>query len=151
MTTTTPTGTYYLPEELGLPAPSPDGVDAGFWEAAARHELVIQRCSDCGLMRHPPQFICAGCLSMNFEWAPLSGRGAIYSYMNVNHAAHPALAGRVPFNIVSVELDGAPEIRMIGNLVDTEYKDISIGMRVRVQWEDHPEAQITVPRWERDA
>ncbi|HEY7269045.1 MAG TPA: OB-fold domain-containing protein [Dehalococcoidia bacterium] len=149
MTARTPVSQYYLPEALGLPAPSPDGVDAGFWEAAARHELVIQRCTDCRALRHPPQFMCAACLSMDFDWKPVAGLGTIYSFMNVNHAAHPALAERVPFNIVSVDLDGAPGIRMVGNLVDADYKDIQIGMAVRVHWEDHPEAGITIPRWQR--
>ena len=140
---------YYLPEALGLPAPSDDGVDAGFWDAAKKHQLVIQKCSDCGALRHSPQFMCSDCFSYNFEWKEVSGRGVIYSFMNVNHPAHPALAERVPFNIVSVELADAPEIHMIGNLVDTDYKDIHIGMDVRVHWEDHAEADITVPRWQR--
>ena len=41
--------TTYLP--AGLPAPRPlvDGLDTAFWEAAARHELVVQRCKACNL------------------------------------------------------------------------------------------------------
>ena len=140
---------YYLPEGLPLPGFSPDGVEAGFWEACKRHQLVIQLCADCGTFRHTPQFICHKCLSSNFEWKEVGDRGVVYSFMNVNHPAHPALTDRVPFNIISVELVDAPGIRMIGNLVDATYEEIHIGMDVRVCWEDHPEADITVPRWQR--
>ena len=34
---------YYLPEGLPAPMAQRDGMDAGFWEALRRHELV---CSD---------------------------------------------------------------------------------------------------------
>ena len=47
--------THYLP--AGLPAPAPNGVDDGFWEAARRHEIAVQRFDSCGHMQFPPEEI----------------------------------------------------------------------------------------------
>lgn len=140
---------YFFPEGMPLPAPQPDGLDAGFWEACKRHELVVQQCSKCGTMRHTPEWVCYKCLSPDYHWQPVSGKGTIYSHMNVVYPAHPALKDRVPFNVVLVELADAQGIRMVGNMIDTPYEEIHIGMPVEVCWEDHPEADITLPFWRR--
>ena len=140
----------YLPEGIPLPAPDPSGFDAPFWEHAKKHELVVQRCTQCGTLRHTPEVSCWKCRSFDFDWAPQSGRGAIYSHMNIVYPAHPALKERVPFNVVLVELENAQGIRMVGNLVDTPYDEIRIGMPVEVHWEDRPEAEdVTLPLWKR--
>ena len=40
-------GPYYLPQ-LARPEASRNGLEAPFWEATERDELVVQRCSSCG-------------------------------------------------------------------------------------------------------
>lgn len=139
----------FFPEGMILPAPQPDGMDAGFWEACGRHELVVQRCTDCGTLRHTPEAICYKCLSFSYDWERVSGKGVVYSHMNVVYVAHPAVEHRVPFNVILVELPDAQGIRMVGNLLDCPYEEIYIGMPVEVAFEDHPEAKITLPMWRR--
>ena len=83
------------------PLPRRRQLSAGYWEAARRHELAVQRCTECGRYRHYPQERCPGCLSPTHEWAPLSGRGTIYTYV-VSHAAfHPYWQERVPYVIAT--------------------------------------------------
>ncbi|MSQ28847.1 MAG: OB-fold domain-containing protein [Dehalococcoidia bacterium] len=67
--------------------------------------------------------------------------------MNVVYPSHPALRDRVPDNVVLVALAGASDVRMVGNLVDCPYPEIRIGMEVEVVFEDHPESDLTLPRW----
>lgn len=140
-----------MPKGMPLPQPVPDSPDVGFWDACRRHELVVQRCSDCGVLRHTPEFICYECYSYNYDWQPVSGKGTVYSHMNVVHPVHPALHERVPFNVVLVELADAQGIRMIGNVLDCVYEDIHIGMPVEVVFEDHQEEGVTLPLWKRAA
>ena len=139
----------FFPKGMPLPAAEPDSPDEYFWAACGRHELVVQRCSNCGTFRHSPELICYNCHSFDYSWEKVSGAGKVYSHMNVVHPVHPAVVERVPFNVVLVELDDAPGIRMIGNLVDCEYKDIHIGLPVQVHFEDHPEEGVTLPLWKR--
>ena len=139
----------FMPAGMPLPQPDPDSPDVGFWEACNHHELVVQRCSDCGVLRHTPELICHECYSFKYDWHKVSGKATVYSHMNVVHPVHPALRDRVPFNVVLVELSDAPGIRMIGNLVDCAYEDIHIGMPVEVVFEDHPNEGVTLPLWKR--
>ena len=139
----------FFPEGMPLPASDTGSGDAGFWEACRRHELVVQRCTDCGTFRPTPEVICYECLSFNFEWHRVSGKGRIFSHMNVVYPAHPALRERVPYNAVLVELEDVKGIRMVGNLVDCSYEDIHIGMPVEIYFEDHPDKDVTLPLWKR--
>src|SRR6267378_195049 len=48
----------YMPEGLPAPKAQRDGMDAGFWEALRRHELVVQRCKRCKTFQFGPEWIC---------------------------------------------------------------------------------------------
>jgi len=67
--------TEYVP---GIPimAPFVDLDNQSFWDAVKRHELVLQRCRDCGDFYQIPRPMCPQCRSMEtLEWVPSSGRG----------------------------------------------------------------------------
>ena len=63
--------------------------DAFFWDAAADDRLVIQRCADCGRLRHPPAPMCGHCGSLSWDTAPSAGRGRITSWMYSLHPNRP--------------------------------------------------------------
>ena len=142
-TTESPT---YLPAGLPAPAPAPDGLDAPYWEAARRHELVVQRCTACGTFQFGPEWICHACRSFDLEWRPVAGRGRIYSWERVWHPVHPALANACPYLVVLVELPDAGHVRTVGNLLGDPMQDVSIGAEVEAVFEDHAEG-FTLVQW----
>ncbi|CAM5475908.1 Zn-ribbon domain-containing OB-fold protein [Streptomyces aurantiogriseus] len=97
------------------PLVDPDG--APFWEYAARGELRVQTCADCGEPRFPPRPCCPHCQSFVSAWALTSGRGRIWSYVVPHPPLLPDYAEHAPYNVVLVELAEAPRIRLVGNLV----------------------------------
>ncbi len=134
---------------FGVPLPMTNNVDTKEWWAhCRRHELVVQRCTDCGAFRHPPLPVCYKCHSFRYEWHKVSGKGVIYSYTIVHHPTHPALKERVPYNIVVVELPDADNVFMTGNLIDCPNDDINIGIPVEVVWEDKAE-DVSLAQWKR--
>ena len=72
----------------------------------------------------------------------------IFSYINVVHPIHPALVNRVPFNVAVVELPGAGGVCMVGNIIDTPFEELHVGMPVEVTFEDI-DSEITLPQWKR--
>ena len=72
---------------------------------------------------------------MDFTSTVLSPSGTIYSYTIVHYAVHPALADSVPYAVVLVSLDDAPEIRVVGNLLDLAPEEICIGLGVTATWD----------------
>ncbi|GGN14750.1 Zn-ribbon domain-containing OB-fold protein [Streptomyces fuscichromogenes] len=129
------------------PAIDTDG--APFWEYAARGELRVQTCADCHEPRFPPRPCCPHCQSFASEWRPTSGRGRIWSYVVPHPPLLPEYAAQAPYNVVVVELDDAPRVRMAGNVVseagaplDSLPPDrVRIGARVQAVFADG------VPQW----
>jgi len=92
--------------------PVVDEDGAPFWEYAARGELRIQACADCGELRFPPRPCCPHCRSFAAEWRLMSGRGRIWSYVVPHPPLLPDYAEQAPYNAVLVELADAPRIRL---------------------------------------
>lgn len=128
------------------PIPSPTELSEGFWQGVREGRLVIQRCQHCGLLRHYPQPMCPACRKLGFDWAPVSGRGTIYSYTVAHRAFHPAWQAHVPYAIATIELDEG--VRMVCDLVGTPPDTVAIGQRVEVFFESLP-GQGPMPRFRR--
>jgi uncharacterized protein len=107
------------------PVASPD--TAFFWEGTAKGELRIQKCGDCGALRHPPGPFCPDCGSEHPGYAVASGTGEVFSYV-VHH--HPPVPGKkLPLVIALVELDEG--VRVLAELTGARPDQVSVGMPVR--------------------
>jgi uncharacterized OB-fold protein len=141
------------PRDMALAAPvgmvslSPNAWTEPFWVAAGRHQLVVQRCRNCGTIRHPPGPFCPRCRTQEAEWVELSGRATLYSFTVIRHALVPQLRDFLPMVIAVVEPEGAPSARLVANLVNVAVGDVAIGMALEVVWEDVEEG-IAVYRFQ---
>jgi uncharacterized OB-fold protein len=117
---------------------------APFWEAARCRRLVVQRCRGCGAFRFPARDLCSRCLSREAEWAPVSGRGTIFSFAVMHQVYHPAFADAVPYAVVVVELEEG--VRLVSNLVDCPVGAVRVGIPVEVVFEDVT-PEVTLPRF----
>jgi len=124
----------------------PNAITRPFWEACARRELRLQRCAACGRFRHPPLPGCPRCGSPASEWPLLSGRGRVFSFTIVHHPAIPTLQPDVPYNVVVVELEGAPGARLISNLLDVPPSAVRIDLEVEIAW-DEVRPDLLLPRF----
>ncbi|HEY3892548.1 MAG TPA: OB-fold domain-containing protein [Bradyrhizobium sp.] len=75
-----------------------------FWNALVAGRFETTRCDDCARLTFPPKPFCPYCWSKRMAWAPLSGRGRLYSQTMV-HAAPAAFRDEVPYRIGIVDLD----------------------------------------------
>jgi hypothetical protein len=111
-------------QDVRRPAPVITDDNAFYWEAAAEGKLAAQRCSDCGVLRHPPRPMCGHCQSLAIEVVTLSGRGTLYSYAVLHHPQNPAFD--YPVLAALVDLDEG--VRVLSELAGIEPADIRIGM-----------------------
>jgi len=128
----------------GMPQPMASTEALPWWEAAAKHKLVVQRCGDCAHMQLPPAPICSECRSSEYDFPELSGRGEVYTFTTIHRPI--ALDQEVPFVVAVITLEGTNGVRMISNVVDTPLDEIAIGMPVELVWEDMSE-DLTIPRF----
>jgi hypothetical protein len=126
------------------PLPHVDGVSRPYWDAARRHQLMLQRCRKCGAYRYPAGEACSSCLSDDLEWVKATGRGEVYTFTVFHQVYHPAFAGDVPYVVAAIELEEGP--RMIASLVGCTPPEVRIGMPVEVVFDDVT-AEVTLPRF----
>jgi uncharacterized protein len=104
-----------------------------YWQFCAQEKLCFQRCKDCGLWRHIPRPMCAGCNSLDWQWVQSSGRGKIFSWTVTRAPLHPAFAAQVPYALVIVELEEG--VRLISGLKNCDVDHLELGMPVEVVFE----------------
>lgn len=106
-----------------------DPLSRPFWEAAAEHRLLVQRCADCGRHQLYARPFCLGCESANLQWAESAGVGTVYSAVTVRVKMLPDL--EPPYTVAIIELDEGP--RLTADIVGGE---APIGSRVQVAWRE---------------
>ncbi|HKA14501.1 MAG TPA: Zn-ribbon domain-containing OB-fold protein [Myxococcota bacterium] len=127
-----------------MPSPVADATTLPWWQAAAEHRLVVQRCTSCGHTRLPPAPVCPACRSTQSEWQTVSGRGELYTYTVVHR---PIAAGQpLPTVIAVIALEDAGGVRIISNIVGADPAAVRIGMPVELVWEDMSE-DLAIPRF----
>jgi uncharacterized OB-fold protein len=133
-------------EQQPKPLPAVDDLTRPFWEAATRHQLVVQRCQDCEYFNHPPRPMCDACQSQRLAFVPVSGRGRIYSF-TVMH--QPNIAGfeqDIPYLNLLIELEEQPRLFMISFLPISATENVRIGGAVEVYFTPVNE-EITLPQF----
>jgi uncharacterized OB-fold protein/acyl dehydratase len=127
-------------EKPPRPMPAVTQDSAFFFEGARNGQLLIQKCDNCGTLRHPPRPGCAKCQSLDWSPIPASGKGKVFSYVVVHYPQVPAFD--YPLPVVLVELEEGT--RIISNIEDAEPDEITIGMPVEVGFRSYPD-DLTLP------
>ena len=112
-----------IAQDRKLPAPEPNPETQPFWDAAARSQLLLKRCTACGERHYYPRAICPFCFSDKTEWQPAAGTGKIYSYSVMRRAP-------VPYAIAYVTL--VEGVSMLTNIVDCDLDKVHIDQKVKV-------------------
>lgn len=124
------------------PRPAINRDNAFFWEGLKQGKLLVQKCSSCGEVRHPPGAMCPQCHSLAWETVEMSGRGIIYSFVNLHHPAVPPFDSPNP--IALVELEEGP--RLIAGLTGIKPRDVAIGIPVKVVFEEDGDLTVALFR-----
>jgi uncharacterized protein len=131
-------------DEPAVPArilPAVDKDNLAFWTWGEHGQLAICRCADCATYVHPPVPFCPACESGNVAPEAVSGRGRVTTF-TVNHKQWvPGLPER--YVLALVELDEAPEVRVVSNITHCDPATLTFGMAVEVWFE--PAEDLWVP------
>lgn len=99
-----------------------------FWNALRDHRLLIQRCTGCGALRHPPRPMCPACNALGWDRIEASGRGTVHSFVMPQHPAFPWF--EYPYIVALIALEEGT--RLVSNLCDVAPGDVTIGMPVEL-------------------
>ena len=106
---------------------SPEGHDnTWWWDGFRNHKILIQKCSDCGKLRHPCRPMCGACQSTQWESIEASGKGTVHSFTVIHYPPVPGYDYPLPVGLIDLE-EGT---RIVANIKGCEPADIQIGMKV---------------------
>ena len=65
-----------------------------YWEGLQQKKLLAQECNQCKSQFFPARSRCPSCLSNDYKWIELSGKGTLYSWSEI-HFGPPYILGIV--------------------------------------------------------
>jgi uncharacterized OB-fold protein len=119
-----------LADPEALPRPGP--VSAPYFEAAARGQLLFQRCA-AGHAFLYPRMLCPVCHERRLGWEPAGGGGEVVTFAVVHRPPWDELPRPLPYVIVLVRLDEGPQL--LSTLEGIDHQRVRIGMRVTAAFE----------------
>jgi uncharacterized OB-fold protein len=126
-----------------VPSPSPE--TQPYWDGLNEGRLRLQRCADCGKIRHYPRPMCDACWSMNVDWVDAAGTGTVHSWTITHYAFHPGFKGDLPYVLLTVDL---PEgVRMNAQARGIDPSALRVGLPVVVAF-DRVREGLTLPVFE---
>jgi uncharacterized OB-fold protein len=130
---------------LKRPLPITGLYDKPFWAAVQRRELTLQKCGHCGNIWYPPGPVCPNCLSEDWAFSPLSGRGQLIAWTVFHRQYFADLP--IPYLVASIELDEGP--LLIGNVLGLSSKTAKLGLRVELYFEEvlADRENWLIPQW----
>ncbi len=110
------------------PRPNLTHDNAFYFEAARERRLLIQRCTGCARLRHPPTAACAHCGALGWDTLQSRGYGTLFSYTVIDAPVVPPFK---PGHVVGlVELEEG--VRVVAELADVGRDEAAIGMPLEV-------------------
>ena len=137
------------------PKPVADRDTQPFWNAVAEHRLVVQRCNECHRWIWQPRPLCPACHSADLTWTDVSGDARVVSWTVLHPPVLTVWQDKLPFVLMLVELNDAPGVRMVGQLVDDagdllqtdgSAQGIDFDVPLTLRWRVD-EAGQTLPAW----
>lgn len=102
-----------------------------FYKFLGQQKLMAGKCLKCGKLHLPPRPLCDNCLSQDFEWVGISGKGKLLTY-TVIHIAPEQFQTLVPYAVGIVELDNG--LKIPGMIQKINQEQLKIGMALTLDF-----------------
>jgi uncharacterized OB-fold protein len=102
-----------------------------FYKFLGQQKLMAGKCLKCGKIHLPPRPLCDNCLSQDFVWVSISGKGNLLTY-TVIHIAPEQFQTLVPYAVGIVELDNG--LKIPGMIQKINQEQLKIGMALTLDF-----------------
>lgn len=128
------------------PLPEPTPLSQPFWDGLAERKVRVQYSPSADSYVFYPRVLAPRTLADDLEWREISGEGTLYTFTVADKPTAPPWTDSLPQLLAVVELDEGP--RLSTEMVNVEPSALTIGMRVKPVFEDHPEQAVTLLKYE---
>lgn len=127
------------------PLPTLTNLNRPYFEGAKRGEFRLQRCDGCGHHWYPASSHCPRCLSRDYQWVRVSGRGRVWSWIVMHQRYFKAFEAEMPYNVAFIQLEEGPFL--MSTVVGVPKGALRCDMPVEVVFEDATE-DVAVPKFQ---
>lgn len=111
-----------------------------FYDGLENKKIIGNKCTKCGNVFVPPRKICGKCneeLSLDNNWIDLPDTGILQNYTVTYYKVNDRSSRKVkkPQIIGMVQIDGS-NTAIIYRLLNIEEKDVKIGMKLKIEWQE---------------
>ena len=125
------------------PKPAIDVWNKPFWDACAKHRLLLQRCSETGQCWYPPGPNSPYAPRAKWEWVECSGKGKVLSWVVFHQKYFDSFADELPYAVAMVRLaEGATVLTNIQGKRDS----LAVGSPVEVVFDDRGDCIVPLFR-----
>ncbi len=116
-----------------------------YWQGVVERELRYPVCTACDEVVFYPRMHCPACGARELEWRTSSGEGTVYTFSVVRQNRMPGFIDLGAYSVAYIDLDEG--FRMLSSVVGVAdpSRDIHIGQRVRVEFEEQEEGEYPIP------
>jgi hypothetical protein len=113
-----------------------------FYDSFENKKIIGNQCSKCEKVFVPPRKICGECnetIPFDNNWVNLPDTGTLLNYTITPYRVSDRAARKTknPQIIGMVQIDGS-DTAIIYRLLKIEPKEVKIGMRLIIEWEENP-------------
>ena len=101
---------------------------------------MIQRCTACQTLRHPPAPVCIECHSFDWDSVQASGRASLYSFVIMHYPEVAPFDHPNPIGLIELE-EG---VRLVAGLVGAKREDLRIGQPLQLEFQTF-DGELTLP------
>ncbi|MDG2002214.1 MAG: zinc ribbon domain-containing protein [Novosphingobium sp.] len=109
--------------------PVVDEISRPWWDALSRHEVAMQRCSDCASWVFYPRPFCPSCGGRSLTWTPVDAVATLYSWTVARVPVSKAFAHLEEPVLAIAEL--ANGVRLPTVIQDAQPEQLSVGMALK--------------------
>ncbi|MHA1196611.1 MAG: Zn-ribbon domain-containing OB-fold protein [Promethearchaeota archaeon] len=111
-----------------------------FYDALENKKIIGNKCPKCGKIFVPPRKVCGECntiIPLEENWVDLPDTGTLKNFTITHYKVNDRGVRKVkkPQIIGMINIDGS-DTCIVYRLLNIEPKDLKIGMKVKIEWEE---------------
>ena len=124
------------------PLPAISQASRAFWEASINGRLALPHCLRCGHVWFPPSMRCPQCLSSDIDAQQASGRGRLWSWINMHRRYFKEF--EPPYVVAFVELAEGP--MLMSTIVGARPDELACDLPLEVVFEPAT-MEMSIPKF----
>jgi len=113
-----------------------------FFKKLEERKIVANQCRSCNQVFFPPKLVCGKCFVRPDRWVDLRETAEVATF-SITYEKDPETGELAEKPVVAIRQDGSDTTMLASMREDIDFKDVYVGMPLKVVWSEEPKADIS--------